>query len=60
MEWPLRDLFLAYLERLVKSARHAYEVDIVVWAVLAAGGGKGKKPEPPAVLNVPKMKKLGG
>jgi len=55
MEWALRDLFLAYVDLLVQGARHAYEVDTMVWAVLAAGGAKVKKPEPPAVLKVPKL-----
>jgi hypothetical protein len=55
MDWALRDLLLAYLDLLVRAARHAYEVDVTVWAVLAAGGSKIKKPEPPAVLKAPKL-----
>lgn len=55
MEWTLRDLFLAYLEQMKSSARHAYEVELLMWAVLAAGGAKVKRPEPPAVLNAPKL-----
>lgn len=55
MDWPLRDLLLAYLDRLVDAARHSYEVDTVIWAVLAASGAKVKRPDPPSVLNVPKI-----
>jgi hypothetical protein len=55
MDWALRDLFLAYVDRLKDAARHAYEHDVLVWAVLAAAGAKVKKPDPPAVLGVGKL-----
>jgi hypothetical protein len=55
MDWALRDLFLAYVEILVSAAQRAYEADSLVWAVLAAGGAKIKRPDPPAILNVPKI-----
>jgi hypothetical protein len=55
MEWALRDLFVAYVDRMQTRARRAYEVDLTIWAVLAAGGAKVKKPDPPAVLKAPKI-----
>ena len=55
MTWALRDLFVAYVERLKDSARKAYEVDRLVWATLAAGGAKVKPPEVPSILGAPKI-----
>jgi hypothetical protein len=55
MDWTLRDLFLAYLELMKSAARDAYEVELLMWAVLAAAGAKVKRPEPPSVLNAPKL-----
>jgi len=55
MEWSLRDLFVAYVDRMQTRARRAYEIDLTIWAVLAAGGAKIKKPDPPAVLHIPKL-----
>jgi hypothetical protein len=55
MDWSLRDLLLAYVEHLKESARRSYEVDRLVWAILAAGGAKVKQPDLPAVLGAPKI-----
>ena len=55
MDYALRDLFLAYIERMKDAARIAYDVDLLLWAILAAAGSKQKKPDPPAVLGVPKI-----
>lgn len=55
MDWPLRELFLAYVERMKSAARVAYDVDLLVWAVLAAAGSKARKPDPPAVLKSAKI-----
>jgi hypothetical protein len=55
MDWALRDLLIAYLDLLVNAAQHAYEVNMHIWAVLAAAGGKVKRPDPPAILKVPKI-----
>jgi hypothetical protein len=55
MTWALRDLFVAYVERLKDSARKAYEIDLLVWATLAAGGAKVKPPDPPSILRAPKI-----
>lgn len=35
MAWPLRDLFLAYIARLRDTARRNYQVELLVWAILA-------------------------
>jgi hypothetical protein len=43
MDWSLRDLFVAY------------EIDLLVWATLAAGGSKVRKPDPPSILQAPKI-----
>lgn len=55
MEWPLRELFLAYVERMKKAAHDSYKHDVLVWAVLTAAGAKMKHPDPPAVLKAPKI-----
>jgi hypothetical protein len=55
MAWALRDLFVAYVERMKDSARQAYEIDLLVWATLAAGGAKIKPPDPPSILGAPKI-----
>jgi hypothetical protein len=55
MEWALRDLFVAYIERMKMAARDSYKHDVLVWAVLAAAGGEVKHPDPPAVLSSPKI-----
>lgn len=34
-EWALRDIFLAYIERLRENARRNYEIELTVWATLA-------------------------
>jgi len=55
MDWPLRDIFVAYVERLKDSARDAYEIDLLVWAMFAASGSKVRKPDPPSILGAPKI-----
>lgn len=56
MERELREIFVAYVELMRRAARQAYDTDLLIWAVLAASGAKGiKKPDPPAVLRVPKI-----
>lgn len=55
MDYALRDLFLAYVERMKSAARMAYDVDLLLWAILAAAGSKARKPDPPAVLRAPKI-----
>jgi len=59
MEWALRDLFVAYVERLKDAAREVYERDLLVWAIFAAGGAKTKAPALPDILRGPKIV-LGG
>jgi hypothetical protein len=54
-DWPLRDLFLAYVERMKQAAREAYSHDVLIWTVLAAAGAKIKKPDVPGILQGPKI-----
>lgn len=55
MERELREIFVTYVEIMRRAAREAYDTDLLIWAVLAAAGAKVKKPDPPAVLRVPKL-----
>jgi hypothetical protein len=51
MDWPLRDLFLAYIARLREAARDSYEVDLLVWAILAPHQKRvPRAPDLPAIL----------
>lgn len=51
MDWPLRDMFLAYIDRLKDDARKHYEFEVLVWAALAPHKKKpGKPPDVPAIL----------
>ena len=51
MDWPLRDLFLAYLARLRETARQTYQAELLVWAVLAPYQKRqSKPPDVPAIL----------
>lgn len=51
MEWPLREMFLAFLARLQERARSNYELELLVWAILAPYQKRaGKPPDVPAVL----------
>jgi len=51
MDWPLRDLFLAYSARLREAARDNYELDLLVWAILAPYQKRGSRPpDLPAIL----------
>lgn len=55
MERELREIFVTYVELMRRAAREQYDADLLMWAVLAAAGSKVKKPDPPAVLRVPKL-----
>ncbi|MGH9716404.1 MAG: hypothetical protein ACRD4R_06725 [Candidatus Acidiferrales bacterium] len=44
MDWPLRDLFLAFAERMRQAALERYRVDLLVWAVLAPYQKREQKP----------------
>jgi hypothetical protein len=47
MEWPLREMFLAYIDRLKDEALKRYQFDVSVWAALAPH--KKKQTQPPDV-----------
>jgi hypothetical protein len=49
MDWPLRDMFLAYIDRLKDDARKHYEFEVLVWAALAPHRRKGSEKKPPDV-----------
>jgi hypothetical protein len=49
-EWPLRDIFLAYIERLRESARRNYEIELIVWSSLAPH--QRRKTDPPALPRI--------
>jgi hypothetical protein len=44
LDWPMRDLFLAYLARLQEQVRAQYYVDVLVWASLAPYQKRAEKP----------------
>jgi len=46
LRWPVRQLLLAAVAMLRKSAREAYQFDMVVWALIAPHSEK-KLPPPP-------------
>jgi hypothetical protein len=51
LDWPLRELFLAFVERMREHARRAYELDVLVWAVLAPyQKRRTNPPELPSIL----------
>jgi hypothetical protein len=51
MDWPLRDLFLGFIDRLRDQARRNYEVELIVWAVLAPHQKRqSKAPDLPEIL----------
>jgi hypothetical protein len=51
MDWPLRDLFLGFIERLRDQARRNYEVEMLIWATLAPHQKRQQKPpDVPALL----------
>ncbi|MGA3295281.1 MAG: hypothetical protein ABSE45_15035 [Candidatus Acidiferrales bacterium] len=51
MDWPLRDLFLGFAERLREAAIERHRAEVLVWAVLAPWQKqKSKPPAPPRIL----------
>ncbi len=49
--WPLRDLLLAWLDKLRQEARQHYALDLQVWAALAPHQeGTPKPPKLPRIL----------
>jgi hypothetical protein len=48
--WPLRDLFLASIQRIREAARRNYELELVVWALLAPH--QKRPPKPPDVPGI--------
>jgi hypothetical protein len=51
LNWPLRDVFLAFVNYLQESARENYANELQVWATIAPHKKRpGKPPEPPKIL----------
>jgi len=50
MDWPLRDLLLAYVECLRVAARKSYTLDLLVWSALAPH--QRRKTDPPSIPRV--------
>jgi hypothetical protein len=51
MDWPLRDLFLAFIERLRQAAVERYRAELLVWAMLAPYQKRSQKPpQIPSIL----------
>jgi hypothetical protein len=49
--WPLRDLFLAYLENQKQIARESYHTELLIWASLAPHSKRTRKaPDLPKIL----------
>jgi hypothetical protein len=49
--WPLRDLFLNYLERQKEIARENYHTELLIWAALAPHRKRASKaPDLPKIL----------
>jgi len=49
-DWPMRDLFLGYIEVLKRDARRTYEIDLLVWSALAPH--QRRKTDPPRVPRI--------
>jgi hypothetical protein len=50
VDWPLRDLMLAYVECMRMSALRTYETELLVWSALAPH--QRRKTDPPAIPRV--------
>jgi hypothetical protein len=48
--WPLREVLLAYLEKMRDATAHNYETALQVWAAKTAFGGGAKPPVIPPLL----------
>jgi hypothetical protein len=55
MDWPLRDLFIAFVERLKDAAIERHRAEVLIWAVLAPWQKQQTRPPAlPAILAPPK------
>jgi hypothetical protein len=50
LDWPLRDVMLAFIERMRDSALRSYELELLVWSALAPH--QRKKTDPPRLPRV--------
>lgn len=50
--WPLRELLLAFLERIRDRAMEAYRWDVLTWAVLEPHRKEESRGKPPKVPDI--------
>jgi hypothetical protein len=51
LRWPLREALISYRERMLASARAAYNHELSLWAAVAPHSPKkSSPPKPPAIL----------
>lgn len=51
MDWPLREMLLGFLSKLQDRARANYELELLVWAILAPYQKRqSRPPDVPAIL----------
>ena len=50
LDWPLRDIFVAFSERTRQAALERYRAELLVWAVLAPY--QKRPPKPPAIPSI--------
>ena len=47
MRWPLREALISYREKMIASARRAYQHELTLWSAIAPHSAK--RMDPPAV-----------
>jgi hypothetical protein len=51
MRWPLREALIGYREKMLASARAAYQHELTMWTAIAPHSSKKMEPpKPPAIL----------
>ena len=51
LRWPLREALIGYREKMLASARRAYQHELTMWTAIAPHSAKKiEAPKPPAIL----------
>jgi hypothetical protein len=50
LDWPIREMLLAFVAELKSQALAAYQSALLIWATRSAFNGKLKKPPLPEIL----------
>jgi hypothetical protein len=51
LRWPLREALISYREKMLASARRAYQHELQMWSAIAPHSSKRiEAPKPPAIL----------